>query len=222
MCDDPDPMPNPTAVPVRFTPESCLKATRLLARRDPALARLVKVHGTCGLGQRIPRNSFAALGRAIVFQQLYTGAATTIYNRVLATMNARKCPPPATWLALPEAQLRAAGLSTQKTKYILDLCRHVTDRSLDTRHLHRLRDEDVIERLTQVKGIGRWTAEMVLMFTLGRLDVWPVDDLGIRLAVQDAYALPEPPGRKELQEIGEALRPWRSVASFYLWRSRVA
>ena len=219
MCDDPDPMPNPTAVPVRFTPESCLKATRLLARRDPALARLVKVHGTCGLGQRIPRNSFAALVRAIVFQQLSTGAATTIYNRVLATMNARKCPPPATWLALPEAQLRAAGLSTQKTKYILDLCRHVTDGSLDTRHLHRLRDEDVIERLTQVKGIGRWTAEMFLMFHLQRPDVLPLGDLGVVTGFAKVYGNGTKLTADQINAIGDAWRPYRSIGAWYMWRA---
>jgi DNA-3-methyladenine glycosylase II len=205
--------------PVRLTPESCLAATRILARRDRALARLVKVHGPCTLGTRPRRDSFSALVRAIVFQQLSTGAATTIYTRVMATMNATACPPPATWLCTPEEQLRAAGLSGQKTRYILDLCRHVTDRSLDTRHLHRMADEDVITTLTQVKGIGRWTAEMFLMFHLQRPDVLPLGDLGVVTGFARVYGQGTRLTAEEMTARAEAWRPYRSIGSWYMWRA---
>ena len=207
--------------PIRFTPETCLTATRALARRDPAIARLVKIHGPCALGVRARRDSFTALARAIVFQQLSTGAATTIYNRVLSTMgvNGRGCPPPRTWLATPEERLRAAGLSTQKTRYILDLCRHVSDGSLDTRHLHRLADEDVITRLTQVKGIGRWTAEMFLIFHLQRPDVLPLGDLGVITGFAKVYGNGTRLSVDEMTARAEIWRPYRSIGSWYMWRA---
>ena len=206
-------------MPVRFTPETCAAATRMLARRDPALARLIKAHGPCTLGTRIRRNSFGALVRAIVYQQLSTGAATTIYNRTLATMNATRCPAPATWLCTPEERLRAAGLSNQKTRYVLDLCRHVTDGSLDTRRLHRMHDEDVITTLTQVKGIGRWTAEMFLMFNLLRPNVLPLDDLGLQKAMRVSYFRGRKVSVARMRKLGETWQPYRSVATWYLWRS---
>ena len=205
--------------PVRLTPETCLAGTRTLARRDPALARLIQAHGPCTLGSRARRNSFAALVRAIVFQQLSTGAATTIYTRVLGTMNAKACPPPATWLSTPEIQLRAAGLSGQKTRYILDLCRHVSDRSLDTRHLHRMADEDVITTLTQVKGIGRWTAEMFLMFHLQRPDVLPLGDLGVVTGFARIYGDGRRLAADEMTAHAEIWRPYRSIGSWYMWRA---
>ncbi len=206
-------------LPVRLTPESCMAATRTLARRDPELARLVKVHGPCTLGTRARRDSFSAIVRAIIFQQLSTGAATTIYTRVMATMNATACPPPATWLCTPEAQLRAAGLSGQKTRYILDLCRHVTDRSLDTRALHRLADEDVITTLTQVKGIGRWTAEMFLMFHLQRPDVLPLGDLGVVTGFAKVYGNGSRLAAAEMTARAEVWRPFRSIGAWYMWRA---
>ena len=159
---------------------------------------------------------------AICNQQLSIKAASTILGRIERLAPDGRRPTPRELLETPDEALRACGLSRAKVSYVKDLASKWLDGTLEPERFAELSDEEVIEHLVRVKGIGRWTAEMVLRFTLGRLDVWPVDDLGIRLAVQDAYALPEPPGRKELQEIGEALRPWRSVASFYLWRSRVA
>jgi DNA-3-methyladenine glycosylase II len=206
-------------LPVRLTPESCASATRTLARRDPALARLVKRHGPCTLGTRPRRDSFSSLVRAIIFQQLSTGAATTIYTRVMATMQATQCPPAATWLCTPEDQLRAAGLSGQKTRYILDLCRHVTDGSLDTRGLHRMPDEDVIATLTQVKGIGRWTAEMFLMFHLQRPDVLPLGDLGVVTGFARTYGDGTKPSADLITTHAEAWRPYRSIGSWYMWRA---
>jgi DNA-3-methyladenine glycosylase II len=206
-------------VPVRFTPETCQAATRALARRDPALARLIKVHGPCALGTRARRDSFSALVRSIIYQQLATAAATTIHDRVMASMGVRRCPPPATWLATPEATLRAAGLSGQKMRYILDLCRHVTDGTLDTRHIHRLDDEAVIATLTQVKGIGRWTAEMFLMFHLQRPDVLPLGDLGVVTGFAKVYGGGTKLSAEEMTTIAEAWRPYRSIGSWYMWRA---
>ena len=205
--------------PVRLTPESCAAATRVLARRDPALARLIKAHGPCQLGTRARRDAFSALVRAIIFQQLATAAATTIHDRVMAAMDARRCPPPATWLATPEERLRAAGLSNQKLRYILDLCRHVTDGTLDTRHLHRRHDEDVVATLTQVKGIGRWTAEMFLMFHLQRPDVLPLGDLGVVTGFAKVYGGGERLSPDAMAAHAETWRPYRSIGSWYMWRA---
>ena len=206
--------------PIRFTPDACKAATRTLARRDPELARLIKIHGPCTLGIRARRDTFSALVRSIIFQQLATAAATTIHDRVMASMGARRCPPPATWLATPEERLRAGGLSSQKMRYILDLCRHVTDGTLDTRRLHRLPDEDVIAMLTQVKGIGRWTAEMYLMFHLQRPDVLPLGDLGVATGFAKVYN----GGVRVSPDViaahaEEKWRPFRSVGSWYMWRA---
>ncbi len=206
-------------LPVRLTPDSCAAATRRLARRDPGLARLIRTHGPCALGTRARRDSFSALVRAIVFQQLSTGAATTIHTRVLRALDASSCPPPARWLAAPEARLRGAGLSTQKLRYILDLCRHVTDGSLDTRGLHRMSDDEVIATLTQVKGIGRWTAEMFLMFHLQRPDVLPLGDLGVVTGFAKVYGDGTRQSADAMTAHAEAWRPFRSIGSWYMWRA---
>lgn len=209
----------PYMKPVRFTPETCQSATRLLARRDPALARLVKRHGPCALGTPTRRDAFTALVRAIIFQQLATRAAETIHDRVMASMQARRCPPPATWLDTPEATLRGAGLSGQKMRYILDLCRHVSDGTLDTRHLHRLEDEAVVDTLTQVKGIGRWTAEMFLMFHLQRPDVLPLGDLGVITGFAKVYGGGTRLSLDDMTAHAETWRPYRSIGSWYMWRA---
>lgn len=205
--------------PTRLTPDTCQAATRTLARRDPELARLIRIHGPCTLGTRARRDTFSALVRAIIFQQLATAAATTIHDRVMASMGARRCPPPATWLATPEDRLRAGGLSGQKLRYILDLCRHVSDGTLDTRRLHRMTDEDVITTLTQVKGIGRWTAEMYLMFHLQRPDVLPLGDLGVVTGFAKVYGggVRVPPDAMTAH--AEKWRPYRSIGSWYMWRA---
>ena len=157
---------------------------------------------------------------AITSQQLSIKAAATIVGRVECLAPDGRRPTPAEILAIPDDTLRACGLSRAKTAYVKDLATKWLDGTLEADNLHTMADEEVIEQLVRVKGIGRWTAEMVLMFTLGRPDVLPVDDLGLRVAVQDAYELADRPGRAELETLGEPWRPWRSVASFYLWRSR--
>ena len=158
------------------------------------------------------------LARAIVFQQLSTKAATTIHDRLIATMPAGKASPEAL-ASLSDEQFRAAGISRQKAAYLRDLGLKVTAGVVALDAVDAMADEEVITALTQVKGIGRWTAEMFLIFRLQRPDVLPVGDLGIVTAIQKAYGLRKKPTPDRMRKLGEAWRPYRSVASWYLWRS---
>jgi DNA-3-methyladenine glycosylase II len=194
-----------------------MKARRLLARRDPVLRDLMRAQGPCGLAARLHTNPFKALARAIVGQQLSAKAAATIFSRFEGLYDA--FPTPAQVLATPDERLRAVGLSSQKLGYLRDLCRRIEEGQLPLDVLERMEDEAVIEALTQVKGVGRWTAEMFLIFRLQRPDVLPVGDLGIVRAVQRAYKLRKAPSPDRLTRIGEAWRPYRSVACWYLWAS---
>jgi DNA-3-methyladenine glycosylase II len=160
---------------------------------------------------------FKALTRAIVGQQLSAKAAATIFSRFEALFDT--FPTPAQVLAVPDDRLRGVGLSSQKLGYLRDLCRRIVEGELPLDVLDRMDDEAVIENLMQVKGIGRWTAEMFLIFRLQRPDVLPVGDLGIVRAVQRAYKLRKAPSPDRLTRIGEAWRPYRSVACWYLWAS---
>ncbi|HEY1497187.1 MAG TPA: DNA-3-methyladenine glycosylase 2 family protein [Candidatus Solibacter sp.] len=155
--------------------------------------------------------------RSIVYQQLSGRVAKVILDRLLAAVGGEVTP--ARILALRPARMRKLGLSTQKTAYIRDLARHTRDGKLVFTELPTLTDQEVIERLTQVKGIGVWTAQMFLMFALRRHDILPTGDLGVRNAVRKAYNLPELPSPAEMEEIARNWRPWCSVASWYLWRS---
>lgn len=155
----------------------------------------------------------------IVFQQLSGKAASTIHARVLAAMGAAVCPPAATWLATPPDTLRAAGLSTQKLTYIRDLCARVDAGTLPMRHLWRLSDDEVIAHLTQVKGVGVWTAQMYLMFQLQRPDVLPLGDLGIVNGFTKVYGAGQRLTADEMTAVAEAWRPWRTIACWYLWRA---
>jgi len=193
------------------------RARRLLARRDPILRELMRAHGPCRLAARQHTDPFKALTRAIVGQQLSAKAAATIFSRFEALFDA--FPTPTQVLAVPDDRLRAVGLSSQKLGYLRDLCRRIVEGELPLDVLDRMDDEAVIENLTQVKGIGRWTAEMFLIFRLERPDVLPVGDLGIVRAVQRAYKLRKAPSPDRLTRIGEAWRPYRSVACWYLWAS---
>ena len=191
-------------------------ASRALAERDPVMARLVEAAGPC----RIPRRGlshFEALARSIVFQQLAGKAASTIYGRFQALVDGDLTPEAV--LALSDEQLRAAGLSRNKAASVRDLAVKVLDGTVELDRMPRLSDERIIEELVAVRGIGRWTAEMFLMFQLRRLDVWPVDDLGVRAGYALAYGLAERPAPKELAELGESFRPYRSVAAWYCWRA---
>ena len=187
-------------------------------RRDPVLGAIIKRHGACGLGAARDRyDHLAMLVRAIVFQQLSTKAATTIHNRLIDCMPAGLTP--GALLAISDDRLRAAGVSRQKAAYLRDLCERVSTGALPLDAVDEMTDDEVIAALTQVKGIGRWTAEMFLMFRLQRPDVLPVGDLGIMNAIQKAYRLRKKPTPDRIRKIAEPWRPYRTVACWYLWRS---
>jgi DNA-3-methyladenine glycosylase II len=200
------------------TPADYAKARRLLMRRDPVLARLIKAHGPCGLAAAQRNDHFTALVRAITGQQLSTKAAATIFSRIEALMPGGTLTP-AGLAAVTDEALRAAGMSRQKIVYFRDLTAHVQSGELPLDSLDAMSDEEVIAALTKVKGIGRWSAEMFLMFRLHRPDVLPVDDLGIVNAITAVYRLRKRPDAKRIRKIGDAWKPYRSVASWYLWRS---
>jgi DNA-3-methyladenine glycosylase II len=193
------------------------RARRLLARKDPVIRDLMRAHGACGLADAQHTDPLQALLHAIVSQQLSTRAAATISSRFEALYGG--VPTPAQIAATSDEQLRAVGLSMQKIGYIRDLCRRIDDGSLPLAALDTMSDDEVVAALTEVKGIGRWTAEMFLMFRLHRPDVLPVGDLGIVKAVQKAYRLRKMPTPERLTRIGESWRPYRSIACWYLWAS---
>ena len=195
------------------------KARRLLARRDPVLRDLIRRHGPCGLADRQHADPFIALTHAIMSQQLSTKAAATIFGRFLALFPEGETLSAAAIARMDDAALRGVGLSGQKVGYLRDLSSRILDGRLQLDELDRLADEVVIERLTSVKGFGRWTAEMFLMFRLHRPDVLPTGDLGIVKAVQRLYRLRKTPDPKRLLKIGDAWRPYRSVACWYLWQT---
>ncbi len=188
-------------------------------RRDPILAGIIKRHGACELGAARDRfDHFAMLVRAIVFQQLSTKAATTIHTRLMTLMPSG-LPAPAALMALTDAQFRAVGISRQKAGYLRDLSEKVGSGAVPLDTIDALDDEEVITALTRIKGIGRWTSEMFLIFRLQRPDVLPLGDVGIVNAMQKAYRMRKKPTSERMRKIGEAWRPYRSVACWYLWRS---
>ena len=185
-------------------------------RRDPVLRTVIKQIGPCGLAARQRKDHLTALIGAIVSQQLSTKAAATIFGRFVALFPDGEIPGAAAIDALTTEQLRGVGLSGQKVGYLRDLSARIADGRLRLDELDTLADDQVIERLTSVKGFGRWTAEM---FRLHRPDVLPVDDLGIVKAVQKVYGLRKRPRANRILKMGEAWRPYRSVASWYLWQT---
>jgi DNA-3-methyladenine glycosylase II len=194
------------------------KAVNHLKRSDPRLVPVIERVGRCHFEPRAEGTHFDALVRSIVYQQLSGKAAGTIYARVKALYGGRE-PTAAELLETPDADLRAAGLSRQKLGYVKDLAEKVVAGEVPIERIHELDDDAVVEALTRVKGVGRWTAHMVLMFRLGRLDVLPDLDLGIQKAVMLAYELPEMPKPREVERIGARWRPYATIASWYLWRS---
>jgi DNA-3-methyladenine glycosylase II len=195
------------------------RASRALAELDPVMARLVRHHGPMRTPPAVPvAERFENLAEAIAYQQLAGKAAATIWGRVRALYDEGPLDPDAV-LATPESDLRGAGLSGAKTAAVLDLAAHAADGRLELHRMGRLSDETVIDELVAVRGIGRWTAQMFLIFTLRRLDVWPTGDLGVRAGWGLAHGLSEPPAPKELEALGEVLRPYRSVAAWYCWRA---
>ena len=198
-------------------PDEFLRARRLLMRRDPILAPVIRKHRTRSPLDVPTMEPFAALVRTITAQQISTRAAATIHGRLVALMpDGVK---PAALLALTDAQLREAGLSRQKISYVRDLAAKVHSEEFPIASLHELEDEAVIEAIVKVKGLGRWSAEMFLMFRLRRPDVLPVDDLGIVTAIQRLYGLRKKPKPERIRKIAEAWRPYRTIACWYLWRS---
>ena len=199
-----------------MTPE----AIAHLSQADKTLARLIKKVGPCRLEPQTKRAPFQALVRSVTFQQLNGKAAETILGRVLALYPAKKFPSPEDLLATPDEKLRAAGLSRNKTAAVKDIAaKTIAGVVPDSRTIKKLSNEEILERLTSVRGVGPWTVEMLLMFTLGREDVFPVTDFGVRKGFALTYGLKELPSPKELLAHGEKWRPHRTTASWYLWRA---
>lgn len=189
-----------------------------LTERDPVMATLIAGHGPCGLADRRgDREPFAALCESVVYQQLAGKAAATIFGRFCDAMGGP--PTPAGVLALEAEQLRAAGLSAAKARCVSALAGAASAGDLPFDELERLSDDELVSRLSAVPGIGRWTAEMFLIFQLWRLDVWPTGDLGVRRGYGRAYGLGGDPTPKVLESLGEQFRPYRSVAAWYCWRA---
>ena len=193
------------------------KAIIHLKKTDPTLRGIIEKAGPYRIEFLDP--VFSTLVRSIVFQQLSGNVARAIYNRLVDAAAPGGELTPEAILKLRPAKLRAIGLSKQKSAYILDLARRTRDGSVVFETIHQLSDQEVIEHLTAVKGIGVWTAHMFLIFALRRTDVLPASDLGVRMAIRKAYQLPELPKPAEIEELARPWRPYCSVAAWYLWRS---
>ena len=214
-------MPRPGAGTRTVPVEATDAAFEHLLAADPVLGALVKAHGPLDSEQRRrgrPAEAYGALLRSIVGQQLSTKAARTIYERLIARYGGQT-PTPEEILATDPEELRGVGLSRAKAGYLRSLAEHVIGGELELDRLTELEDDKVITQLTAVKGLGPWTAHMFLIFHLSRPDVLPVGDLGVRRAVELAYNLEGLPSVAELERIAEPWRPYRSLASLYLWRS---
>jgi len=195
-------------------PEYWDRAKRALARRDAVMAAIMRSRPGVFLMRR--GEPFLTLARAIVGQQISVKAAQSVWDKVLLCVGEVT---PQNVLAKDRGLLRACGLSDRKTEYIADLARHFADGAI---HRHRwpgMSDEEIIAELVQVRGIGRWTAEMFLIFNLLRPDVLPLDDLGLQKAIRFSYYKKKPVSLRTMRKLGESWRPWRSVATWYLWRS---
>jgi DNA-3-methyladenine glycosylase II len=195
-------------------PEYWDRAKRALARRDPVMGRIMRAHPKIFLARR--GEPFLTLARAIVGQQISVKAAQSVWERVVACVGEVT---PEKILAKERPVLRACGLSDRKTEYIADLAQHFANGSI---HVHRwgaMSDEEIITELAQVRGIGRWTAEMFLIFNLLRPDVFPLDDLGLQKGIRVSYFAGRKVALSTMRRLGERWRPWRSVATWYLWRS---
>jgi 3-methyladenine DNA glycosylase/8-oxoguanine DNA glycosylase len=206
------------AGPVAHTRIRPADAAVSLARRDKVLAGLLRRHGPPRLPRPAPADTrFAALAEAIVYQQLNGRAAATIHGRLLERLGGALTPQAVLGCSVPE--LRVCGLSAAKTAALVDLASKVSSGAVSLGRIGRLSDEEIVDHLVQVKGIGVWTAEMFLLFTLGRLDVWPVGDYGVRVGFARAWGLPQVPTPKALAAHGDTYRPYRSVVAWYCWRT---
>jgi DNA-3-methyladenine glycosylase II len=195
-------------------------AIQHLTRADKVLARLIRKVGPCTLRPKSRRPPFQALVRSVTFQQLNGAVAEKILGRVLALYPETKFPTPDELLATPDAKLRAAGLSRNKIAAVKDIAAKTLGGVVpDSRAIRRMPNEEIVERLTTVRGVGPWTVEMLLIFTLGREDVLPTTDFGVRKGFALTYGLDDLPTPKELLAHGEKWRPHRTTASWYLWRA---
>jgi DNA-3-methyladenine glycosylase II len=192
-------------------------AERHLSRVDPVLAEIIHKIGPCTLAPR--KDHFGALCQSIMNQQISVAAARTVWERFRGLFSDKR-PNPGALLELSDAELRSAGLSRQKTAYLRCLAGHFASGTFPARKLARMTDEQIVEALMPIKGIGRWTAEMFLIFVLNRTDLLPVDDLGLCAQARWAYGLRKNPRPRTLERMAERWRPYRSVATWYLWRSR--
>ena len=200
-----------------FDPAAAVAA---LSARDPVLGALIAKVGAFGLTRAAATSTYESLARAVVYQQLTGKAAATIFARVAALGGSEACPEPTALLALPDAALRGAGLSAAKVAALRDLAAKTLAGEVPSlAEMAAMDDEEIITRLTAVRGIGRWSAEMLLMFTLGRPDVLPVGDYGVRNGVRFAYGLRELPSPEAVARRGARWKPWRTIASWYLWRA---
>jgi len=199
--------------------EELKKAERALSRRDPKMRELIKGYGPCPV--RPHTRYFQTLVGSIISQQLSTKAADTIHGRFVALYSPARFPKAAQIIETPDEHLRGTGISFQKIGYIKDLATKTEDGTLKLSRLARMSDDEVIEMLTRVKGIGVWTVHMFLIFSLARLNVLPVGDLGIRRAIQLRYGFDELPNAEQMEHIANenGWRPYCSIASWYLWRS---
>jgi DNA-3-methyladenine glycosylase II len=194
-------------------------AVRHLKGADPVMRRVIERVGPCRLDPEQRPDVFHALVRSIIYQQLNGAAAGSIYRKFKGLYPGKRFPTAADIAGTKDAAIRSAGISPQKLSYLRDLSVKAQDGTLELRKVRSLGDDDVVEHLTQVRGVGRWTAEMVLMFTLGRPDVLPVDDYGFRRAVQIEYKMRALPKPERLHKLAAPWRPYRTVGTWYLWQS---
>lgn len=193
---------------------------KALAKQDAVLRKVIKQVGDCTLVLKSRQAPYQSLIEAIAHQQLHGNAAKTILGRFRNLYASKtKFPTPAEILATPPERLREIGLSTAKTAAVLDVAKHAEEGIVPTlRQIDRLSDEEIIKRLIPIRGVGLWTVQMLLIFQLGRLDVWPVDDFGVRSGYATVHGLDEHPTKREMLAGGEVWRPYRSLAAWYLWR----
>jgi DNA-3-methyladenine glycosylase II len=203
---------------VANVPAKVQEAARALAKRDPVLRRMLKRHGVPELHRARPNSGhFAELARMICYQQLAGRAASVIHGRFAALFEGP--PTPEAVLALPTEQLRSVGLSGSKAASITDLAEKVDAGLVELGRMNRLPDEQVVRELVLVRGIGEWTAHMFLMFQCGRLDVWPIGDYGVRNGYARLYGIDPMPTPKQLEPLGDAYRPYRSLVACWCWRA---
>lgn len=204
-------------VPARVDAAEPVRAAEHLGGVDPRWASLIRAVGLRSIPKA--RSGFPGLARSIIFQQISGAAGTAIWRRVVAAGGRRSLPPAGWFLTAAPGTLRAAGLSPQKIGYLKDLAARVADGRLRLPLLKDLPDAEVLQALTEVRGIGPWTAQMYLLFRLGRPDILPTGDLGVRKALQQMHGLRRLPSEEEVARMGRAWAPYRSYATYYLWRS---